>query len=91
MFRWMTGIKSAEKISTEEIRAGAGLVNISEDNQRTRQDYVERKEDALMRTRKMAVSGHQKLGRTKLKQKDMNETGVRRIEAQYWRNWRTKT
>ena len=46
--RWMMGIKRIEKIRTEEIRAWAGVANISETIREARLRHVERKteEDA---------------------------------------------
>ena len=60
--------------------------------------HVERKteEDVVMRTWKMEVVGHRKIGRPKLRWSDvirkyMNETWVTREEAQYLRIWTIKT
>ena len=88
MLRWMMGKKRIEKIGNEEVRATAGLANISE---KLREailrwlGHVERKieEDVVMRTRNMEVGGHRKLGRAKLMwsdviRKDMKESGERR-------------
>ena len=55
MLRWMTGIKRIEKIRNEEIRARAGVANISEKTRVARLrrlGHVERKteEDILMGT-----------------------------------------
>ena len=54
------GIKRIEKIRTEEIRVRAGATNISEKNQRSESEMVERKreEDVVKRKGKMEVSGH---------------------------------
>ena len=54
MLRWMMGIKRIEQIRNEEIRASAGVANISEKIREERPiwlGYVERKakEDAVMR------------------------------------------
>ena len=66
------GIKRIGKIRTEEIRARAGVANISEKIREVRLrwlGHVERKteEDVVMRTWKMEVSGHRKIGRPKLR------------------------
>ena len=63
MLRWMMGIKRIEKIRNEEIRARAGVANISEKIREVRLrwlSHVERKtkEDVVMRTWKMVVGGH---------------------------------
>ena len=55
MLRWMMGIKRIEKIRNVEIRAGAGVANISENIREARPrwlGHVERKtgEDVVMRT-----------------------------------------
>ena len=53
-------------------------------------------EDVVMRTWKIEVNGHQKIGRPKLKRrdviiKDTKKTGVKREESQDCRTWRMKT
>ncbi len=53
-------------------------------------------EDVVMRTWKMEVGGHRKIGRPKLKwsdviRKDMKEKQVKIEEAQDRRTWRLKT
>ena len=53
-------------------------------------------EDVVIRTCKMEVSGHRKIGRPKLWwsdviQQDIKEKGARREEAQNQRTWRMKT
>ena len=55
MLRWMMGIKRIEKIRNKEIRARAGVANISEKIREARLrwlGHVERKteEDVVMRT-----------------------------------------
>ena len=55
MLRWMMGIKRIEKIRNEEIRARAGVVNISEKAREARLRWLghaERKteEDLVMKT-----------------------------------------
>ena len=55
MLRWMTGIKRIEKIRNEEVKARAGVSNISEKIREARLrwlGHVERKsdEDVVMRT-----------------------------------------
>ena len=55
MLRWVMGIKRIEKIRNEEIRATAGVANISENIREARLiwlGHVERKteEDVVMRT-----------------------------------------
>ena len=96
----MMGIKRIAKIRNEDVRARAGVPNISE---KIRQGilrwlgHVERKteEDVVMRTWKTEVGGHRKIGRPKLRwsdviRKDMKETGVEREEKDR-RRWRLKT
>ena len=75
ILRWMIGIKRIEKTRNEEIRAGTGVANKSEkirEARLRRLGHVERKpeEDVVMRTWKMAVGGHQKIGRPKLRWSD---------------------
>ena len=73
MLRWMMGIKRIEKIRTEEIRAKAGVANISEKIREAglkRLGHEERMTEddvVIVRTRKMEVSGYQNIGRPKLK------------------------
>ena len=96
MLRWMI-----EKIRTEEIRARVDVANTSEKMIEVRLrwlGHVERKteEDVVMRTWKMEVGGHRKIGRPKLRwsdviRKDMKEIGVKIEEAQDRRTWRLKT
>ena len=67
MLRWMVGIKRIEKIRNGEIRARAGVANISDNIREVRLRWlgrVERKseEDVVMTTwRKMEVGGHRKI------------------------------
>ena len=73
---WVIGIKRIEKITNEEIKARPGVANISENIREARLrwlGHVERKteEDAVMRTWQMEVSGHQKIGRPKLRWSDV--------------------
>ena len=80
------GIKRIEKIRNEEIRARSDVANISEKIREARLrwlGHVERKteEDVVMRTWKMEVGGHRKIGRPKLRwsdviRKHMKEKGV---------------
>ncbi len=61
MLRWMTGIKRIEKIRNEEVKARAGVSNISEKIREARLrwlGHVERKtqQDVVMRTWKMEMS-----------------------------------
>ena len=61
-------IKRIEKIRNEEIRARAGMANISEKIREARLRWlgnVERKteDDVVMITWKMEVGGHRKIGR----------------------------
>ena len=59
MLRWTVGIKRIEKIRNEEIRARAGVANISRKIREARLTWlghVEKKtEDVVMRTWKMEV------------------------------------
>ena len=76
MLMWMMGIKRIEKIRTKEIRARAGVANISKNIREARLrwlGHMERKteEDAVMRTWKTGVSGHRKIGRPKLGYSDV--------------------
>ena len=73
------------------------MANISEKIREARLmwlGHVERNtEDVVMRTWKMEVSGHRKIGRLKLKwsdviRKDMKEKGVKIEEAQDQRTWK---
>ena len=83
------------------IKASACVTNISEKIREARLrwlGHVERKteEDVVMRTWKMEVGGHRKLGRLKLRwsdvtRKDMKEKGVKIDESQDRRTWRLKT
>ena len=76
------------------------MANISEKirEQRLRRlDDVERKteDDVVMTTCKMAVGGHRKIGRPKLRwsdviRKDTKDKQVKIEEAQDWRTWRLK-
>ena len=85
-------LKRIEKISKEEMSARAGVANISQKIRETRLrwlGHVKRKteEDVVMRTWKMEVGGHRKIGRAKLRwsdviRKDMNEKQVKIEEAQ---------
>ena len=86
----------------EEIRARAGVGNITETIREVRLrwlGHVERKTDddvVIIRTCKMEVSGHRKIGRPKLRwsdviRKDMKEKQVKIEEAQDMRTWRLKT
>ena len=57
---------------------------------------VRKTEDVVMRTWKMEVGGHRKIGSPKLRWsdligKDMKEKGVKIEEAQDRRTWRMKT
>ena len=70
------GIKRIEKIRKKEIIARAGVANISEKIREARLrwlGHVARKteDDVVMRTWKMEVGGHQKIGRPKLKWSDV--------------------
>ena len=97
------GIKRIEKIRNEEIRAGAGVANISEKIREVRLrwlGHVERKTKEgilhVMRTCKMEVSGHRKIGRLHLRWSDVirkytKEKEVQKEEAQDRRTWRMKT
>ena len=89
------------KARNEEIRARTGVAKISEKIREARLrwlGHVERKteEDVVMRTWKMGVGEHQKIGRPKLRwsdviRKDMKEKQVKIEEAQDRRTWRLKT
>ena len=97
----MKGIKRIEKIRTDEIRARAGVANISENIREVRLrwlGHVERntEEDVVMRTRKIEVSRHRKIGRptprwSDVVRKYMKEKQVKIEEAQDRRMWRLKT
>ena len=70
------GIKRIEKIRTEGIRTRAGVANVSEKIREARLRWLgheERKtdEDVVMRTCKMEVCGHRKIGRPKLRWSDV--------------------
>ena len=71
MLRWMLGIKRIEKIRNEEIRARAGVGNISEKIREARLRWfrpcgVKTEDDAVMKTWKVEVGGHRKIGRAML-------------------------
>ena len=101
MLMWMMGIQRIEKIRNEDIRARAGVANISEKIKEARLrwlGHVERMtdEDVVMRTWKMEVGGYRKIGRLKLRwcdviRKDMKDKGVNIEEAQDRRTWILKT
>ena len=76
MSRWTMGIKRIEKIMNGEIRARAGVTNISEKIREARLrwlGHVERntEEGVEIRTWKMEVGGHRKIGRPKLRWSDV--------------------
>ena len=96
------GIQTIEKIRNEEIRAIAGVANISEKIREVRQrwlGHVARKtEDVVMRieNKEDGSRGHRKIGRPKLRwsdvrRKDMKEKQVKIEEAQDRRTLRIKT
>ena len=67
LLRWMMGVKRIERIRTEEIRAREA--NLCEKIREARWlGHAERKteEDVVMRTWKIEVNGHRKIGRLKL-------------------------
>ena len=75
MLRWMTGIKRIEKIRNEEIRARAGVANISEKTRDARHGIVRPRGEKdgriiVTRTWTMEVGGHRNIGRPKLKWSD---------------------
>ena len=92
MLRLMMRIKGIEKIRNEEIRGRAGVANISKTIIEARLRWlglVERKteEDVVIRTWKMEVGVHRKIGRQKLRWSDvirkyMKEKQVKIEEAQ---------
>ena len=67
------GIKRIEKIRTEEIRARAGVANISEKIREARLRWLGHEERmteddvVIVRTRKKEASGYQNIGRPKPK------------------------
>ena len=68
----------------EEIRARAGVANISEKIREARWlGHVERKtkEDVVMRKWKMEVGGHRKIGRQKQRWSDVTRKDVKIEEA----------
>ena len=87
MLRWMIGINRIEKIRNEEIRARAGVANISENIRIADRRWlgcVERnikdsEEDVVMRTWKW-VSGHRKIGRPKLRWRNVIRTDMLKRE-----------
>ena len=68
------GIKRIEKIRNEEIRARAGVANISEKIREARPiwlGHVERKTEDDNSNRNVEVGGHRKTGRPKLRWSDV--------------------
>ena len=85
---------------TEEIRAGPGVATISEQIRKARLSWTRGEKDGgrcSMRTWKMEVIRHRRIGRLKLRwsdvtRKDMKEKGVKVLEeAQDRRTLRLKT
>ena len=76
----MMGIQRIEKIRNEEIRARAGVANISENTRESKPrwlGHVERKTegDVVMSTWNMEVGGHRKIGGPKLRWSDVIRKG----------------
>ena len=99
MLRWMMGIKRIEEIRNEEIRARAGVANVGEKIREASLRWLghvegNTEEDVVMRTWKIKVCGHRKIGRPKLRWSDVirrgtKEKGVKIEEAQERRTWRS--
>ena len=75
MLRWLMGIKRIENIRTEEIRARAGVANVGEKIREASLRWLghvegNTEEVVVMRTWKMEVGGHRKIGRPKLRSSD---------------------
>ena len=74
MLRWMVGIKRIEKIRNEEIRAMAGVANISQKIRKARLRllcmWIERLKK-MCSNENMEMGEHQKIGRPKLRWSDV--------------------